>query len=810
MRCKTRRKRLFFVSFILIALILCVFWNILYSSNAEAAECIALKLAKTEYLPKETAQVEIDANVMRDVLASDIFLYRGTTLLPTTFFTSKVTDTKFFLWFDLAPEPGEYSLRVRGYCKDGNLYVANIPIPVRKSVGAMYDSLRTKVEGKWRMLSLEEHILSAGALSYVLHRDSLDEFRNRSDSCIHKECNTKLNALTLISFKDSVIRQQMQDALEASQNYVKGNWKLKIYSVEPQKCNLTLNETITLDIDEGENSFDLSLNPSAEPEIKVALGCEESVSAKIVNSYGKYNRTFERAGRTLQFLINNKGCWGAGIRTECNNDATAYTLLSLAIADAIDLNGSHAAAVDWLRSNAATVEDRIIIYYITRNASLLTEILNLQMPEGWWPRDTRNYEPSIGATSLAIFALKDSDNGAAHVAVERARRWLRDKSASGLSLRDEAFVLSFAFGDKNIEPILALWPGLVKVDSGKQFDLILVNNGPLETNVSATLMNSTALVALPVNGIKRVQFNVPLVTTTDGRTISETLALSYRTKISDASYSYAVPVLIFTRKSIEESVEGEINASEQEINESEQKEIINKTEELKNKTANITESLIKKRFRFIEKNITKKVNLADGPFVVALTIENKLDEDVEDVLITRSSSLIGVLDRVEPSFIDVIPKGHFEEITLYFAPTMPRGYSGEINATATYRGEKVAITIPVVINVSGTAAELKNCSEMGGKICKDEDNMVCDPTKGNKTDAGDTYACCIPADACKRKQETGRLIGVIIVIVIVLILIGVLFFLKKKSRKEMTEFLEEASKSYERKFQRPAMLKKEM
>lgn len=778
-----------------------VLWTM---ASAVAVECIKLEAAKEVYLPAETVQVEIDAEVMKDVTIKDIFLYRGTLGLPANFFISKVTGTKYFLWFDLPLEHGEYTLRVRGYCRDGRVYVANLPLKVEKSIASSYDHLRANVEDRWDTLPLEEHILSAGALSYILYDEALQTFRGRRDSCISQECNTKLNALTLMFFKDSQTRQKMIEAIEASQNYVKGTWKLQISSTESQRCNLSLNGTTVLNIARGENSFDLGLEASLGPEINVLIECEKNVNAKIINFYGAYKKEFERTGRILQFSINNRGCWGTGIRTECNNEATSYALLALAFVGSLNLNSSHAVALDWLKNKANSIEDEAIIYYITKDSLYLESILSSQSIAGWWPKDNINHEPSVKATSLVIFALKDNQDTNVQVAIEKAKDWLKART---MSLADEAFMLSFAFGYRDIEPIVAFWPGLIKVNSGESFDIFLSNKGPLGTNLNATLMNSTTALMLPVNSVKRIQFSVPLITTTDGRVLFETVTLDYSTNVSQILSTFSIPVIIFTKKSIEERVEGKINASEEEVNETEQQEIINETKKIENKTIELNESLIKKKFRFIEKDITKSVNLGDGPFVMTINLKNELDVDLEDISIERSSSLIGIVDRVNPSFIEKLRKGGSEEITIYFSPTVPRGYRGEINASAIYKGQKIFATISVTVNVSGTMDELKNCSDLGGKICKEEEGYICDPAKGNKINAKDTYSCCVPSEACRKKQDAGTLIGVIIVLVIVIILLGVLFFLKRKSRREMSEFLEEASKSYEKRFQRPATLR---
>ncbi len=705
----------YFIFFIIIVLIFIFCFCI---SNVSALACINLNLAKTVYLPEETVQVELDADVMRDILSSDIFFYRGSTQLPINIFISKVTDTKYFLWFDLPNEPNDYLLRVRGTCKDGSLYVANTPLTIKKITTSRYENLRPRVENKWLTLDLEEHILSAGALSHILEEEALTTYKERDDSCINQECSMRLNALTLINFKDSLVRQEMQDILETSQD-------------------------------------------------------------------------------------NNTGCWGS----PCDTEATAYALFSLAMTGRLDKNDSvNAAGISWLKENAINIEEKAIIYYLTKDSEILNHILNSQTTSGWWPKNLTSYESDIKATSLATFILKSNNysNSSYLDSIEKSESWLLEQGT--LSLVDESFMLVFGFQNKNIEPLLAFWPGIIKTESLGTFDLILLNKGISDIVIETNMLNSSIITNLPVNGIKNLRFDIPQVTTVDGRTIFENLALDYRSKISQEHYDYSIPILIFTEKTGQEGINGSVGSSEEELNESEQQEIINETEqEWENKTTELNESLIQKRFYFIEKNITKTADVSEGPFTISIRLENKLDRDIIDISLTYSSALIGVVERIDPSFIEEIIRGEKETITISFSPVIARVYEGEIIAEAKYNSEKITTTLPMTINITSIGLEEKTCSELGGKICREEENEICE---GNITAAKDTFVCCVPADACKKKATPGRTWGIIISAAIIIILIIIYILIRKKPRKEMGEFLKEASKQYEKKFQRPSSIRR--
>ncbi|UZE93587.1 MAG: hypothetical protein IB618_02310 [Candidatus Pacearchaeota archaeon] len=778
-----------------------VFIFLLCIPNVNALECISLNTAKSSYLPEETVQIEVDADTIRTILASDIFFYKDGTRLPINIFISKVTETKYFVWFDLPTNSGNYILKVRGNCRDGSLYVADIPIVVEEIVGSHYESLKQKVEGKWSTLSLENHILSAGALSYVLAEESLIAYIERTDSCMNQECNTKFKALSLIAFEDGFVRQRMQDSIDASQNYVKGLWKLEIESSIAQQCDFSLdNKTLSINLVTGENSFDLTFENIEADELIILVDCRESISGKITYSYKDFSKEYEtEPGQNLSFSINNKGCWGIGLRTGCDSESTAYALLSLAMAEKLNKeNKEHAAAISWLKENAVSVKEKVISYYLTEDPETLSWILNLQTMKGWWPKDVQTYEQDIETTSIVIFVLKESNYTGI---VEKAKTWLLGQD---LPLNKEALMLVFAFQSKDIEPLLAFWPGIIKTESMGTFDLILLNKGTIGIILNTELLNSTTATILPTNSVKNVKFNIPRITTIDGRTISENLVIDYKQENSLQYYSYSVPILIFTEKSSREGMEGEVNASEQEVNETEQQEIINETEyEWENKTTELNESLIQRRFKFVEGEINKTVDISEGTSTISIRLENKLDRDISDVSITYSSSLIGVVERINPSFLEEISEGEKESITITITPTAIRVYEGYIIADAKYDSKTITTKLPLNINVSGIAAEKKNCSDIGGKIC--EEDEICE---GTITEAADTFSCCIPADACKKKPTPGRTIGVIIVLAIALILIVLFFILRKRSRKEMKKFLEKSAKQYEKKFQRPASIKR--
>lgn len=778
-----------------------------------AANCISLKLAKTSYLPYETVQLEIDALTIKEILASDIFLYKGEIRIPITIFLTKVSNTKYFAWFDLLPGEGNYSVKVRGNCKEGFL-VESLNFKVEPAISSKYDSLKFLVEDKFSSMSLEEHLLTAMALSYdsKMSEQAMNSFVSRTDSCLNKNCSAILNSFTLMAFKDGLIRQKMLDAIEASQNYVnKGLWKLLINSTAAQNCLLLINnEPSNISLNSGSNLIDLSFENVTTETIKVRIECNESVRSKLNYNYKQFSKDIEFGeGAILQQILNNRGCFASNFNNifiSCDSEATAYVLLALARTNKFDSNSTaHISAISWLNKNANSVEEKAVVYYLTRNTETLTWLLSSQTGNGWWPKNL-SYIPDVKATSLAMFTIKNYATNESSVellnAVSKAEKWLLN-NFNNFSLKDKAITLAFAFTPSDIEPILAIWPGLVKTSSLESFSFILQNKGTQDIVINASLLNATIETSLAKGTVKNVKFNVPFLTTTDGRALIEMLNLNYKTNISNKIFNYNVPMVIFTQKSVHEQVNGSVNASDEEINQSKQEEIINETQQrTENRTTEINQSLLG-LFRFVEKSISKNVSVGES-FSVSVRLSNQMDRDLKDIKISYTSPLIlmGGSITIEPQSIEMLAKGEIKTIKIYFSPTRAGNFNGEIEAFTKYDSQEIKAILPVNISVTGIVVELKNCSAMGGKIC----NAPNENCTGNLTTSLESYQCCIPASECKKTGDKGTLIALIIIIVIVVVLLIILIILKRKPKKEMKEFLEETSKAYEKKFQRPSAI----
>lgn len=747
-----------------------------------AVACIDIITSKTYYYPYETVQAEINVNLSRELSASDISVLRQGIVLPTRVFVSKINDNKYAIWFDIPETAGNYSLRARGYCKNGNLYVKNVPFEAKTTTASRYEEIRKTIIDLNRM-SVEELILASRVLSYAqaFKDNSNSVFFARRDSCMNAECSAKLNALTLMSFENEIIRQKMIDLTEASQNYINGNWNLQINSNSVQNCNLTINSNISIiNLSQGVNNYNLNFDEfKNESAINLIVQCENQSSGRIIYTYKNIVKNFELNNSKIS--IDNSGCFGNGIKNSCNSEATAYAVLAL-YETSSNIADAESKAISWLERNAQTIEEKSIVYYITKNNNILSEILSMQNANGWWPQNQNNYVQNVKATSLAVFALKSANQSQTIInSIDKAEKWLL---AQRLSLNEKLFVFSFAFQPKEIEPQLAIWPGVIKTEG--KFNIILQNKGITDIYADMLLLNSSYNAVIPANDVRNIEFNIN-GSTSDGRTLFENLIINYHSEISDKNYNYAVPVIIFTQVG-QEKLNGTISPGQGTINET----------QLTNRTADINQDLIR-LFRFAEQSVSKNTSINDES-IIKIRLSNQLDKEIKNISITYSSSLIGVLTRIEPSYIDKISAGEIKTINLYVKPTSPLTYEGIITASGKYNSNEISTNLNLIINSESEASEAKNCSELNGKICKEDE--VCDK---NQISASDTLECCV--GKCSKKDK-GKSIAALIVVGVVIILLIILALLKRKPKKEMEEFLKGATQEYEKKFQRPPSIRR--
>lgn len=752
-----------------------LFFLLLFLLAPITKACIEVYLDRQEYLPRETLQIEINADVLREITTEDLFLYRGSYLLPQVFFITKISKNKYFAWTNLPAIESEYLLRVRASCREG-LKFAQQEFKIKKPIASLYEKLQKE---NFKNLSVEDHILVALAQSFEKETIAKAEhdFISRNDSCYNRDCPTKYYALSAIAFP--LLREKMLDHLIARQNFLVGNFSLEIFS-QPQNCTLKIssenvsNGTI---LNLSERQFvSLFLDPFREKkEIKIELACNNSVEVSLVYSYKNIEKRLKKENTTnFSFTLNNEGCWGPGFRDNCDEESTAYALLTLAYLGREIENKS----VEWIK-NKQLILCKAVYYLITKDNETGFFLKANEMYSGGWPKFVNGYVTDIPTTAITYFSLEEKSKRA-----ETRMLSMFEEAAQ----KEKAYILFFIFSKEKIEPIISFWPGMIKTKSEGNFNLILKNEGPYNVTLEISFINSSINSSLKKNSIKTFMIKVPKIITPTGEILTENIEIKTRTDFGGFS-TYNIPVLLFTEKGSGNSV-GNVNVTEQEINKS-LEEIINSTNlTMQNETANITERLLQRKFRFsesiINRTITKKEN-----FTITLKIANSYETEIRDVKIEPTLGLVSIL-TVEPLYFEKIEKKEQKEIIIRVEPKSPGTYSGSIIAQGKLDSQQISTNVSIFFYVYFN--ETLTCEEMNGTECSMQD-FEC---KGEEVIAKDTFHCCL--GKCEKIKKSNFLPILIIIIALVLLILAY-FLVKRKPKKEMSDLIEEVGKKYRERFQ---------
>lgn len=757
---------------------------LLVLSTGLAQACVTLSTYKTEFLPGETMQVEINVDygkaLSRDIYSSDLFLYNSLgNQVQGSYFIIKISNTRYFAWFDVPSSAGDYILKTRAVC--GASVFSQTTFKVNRLKSIYYETLKNAASGKWSLLSLEENAIIGAALDYneTLSQEALETYFSRRDSCINTNCSSKNASLGIISFRDFSTRSQIKDLLYAYQNNLEGNWKIEYNSSESSDCQLDYGNTShAISLFPGINNFELDFSKINGTEVLISDNCNTS-SRKLIFSYKNFNKNYSIANN---FLLQNKACWGNNLKNNCDAESTAYSLFALELAG-FEINDKE-QAISWLKANAQNIDEIAILYLLDKDVDDLNKILSSQTYNGAWQKKGVN---DIRTSTTVYYALNMAENKTNNIneAMSKAKDYL-EKSLDNSNLAEKAHVLYYVF--PNIEPLMSIWPGVVKVKSGGSFNIILQNKGTEEIDAEITFLNSTSAINIAKNSMKNLEINVPRIETMDAGAISEPVLINYQNDIANSgSRSYTLPVIIFTFQGTG-SYNTNYTINQTPINDT--SEIINETfnDPSINETAELNESLIKEKFYFNPDSINKTF-LTGETVVLSAKLKNRFSSSITDVRIEKSASMQYLV--VEPSSIGELKAGEEKTINFYADPDdFGKKVDGIIMAKGKYDNQDISTLLTLNFNSNVSEEALASCSEMDGKICTE--NQAC--KNGNTKRASDTNSCCMSSCENISPGWGGKLIAIIIVIFAVLVLIGVLLYLRKKPKKEMQNFLEEINK----------------
>ena len=483
------------------------------------AQCLDVKIAKASYLAGETFQAEITGNLITPLNYNDIyFYYNGKEYFPPVLSLEQIAANKWIVYSDVLEKYGLNDFSVeRVICRENNTLKEEskkLSFSITKPLQAYYNSLLSKLNGKWASLSSDEISQAVIALSdFPESEDGKIELQKKGtgECWPSSNCTVKSTSLALLALGNST---EARNWLLDSQNSVSsGLWKLITNADSEKICSLIINENAeNVSIPAGINEISLNL-PDTET-INVSLNCD--ANAKISHTY---------LGKVHEFplgIINNKKCWGKYYKTECDALSTAYALQII----------SDSNAAEWLSENAKSTEEIAYAYIYTKNSDFESFLVNNQHLSGYW-----------GNSSLAISNVSDIFSTVAAIKAlngnSKAESWLRE-NLDYFSLEQQSIALQI-FKDK-IEPIVSIQQAVIKTSSLENFTLKFSNKGVFPVKISTIWFSSAQTAIIPPKTAISLTFSVPKVQSL------EFSSLDAAYKLKEIERSYSIPSIIFPTK----------------------------------------------------------------------------------------------------------------------------------------------------------------------------------------------------------------------------------------------------------------------
>jgi len=725
-------------------LFLLLFFALILFPNVSA--CIDISLAKSSYLPGETLQAEITGAFVKDLLMDSIFFYKQNNELPLVFNLEKISNSKFFVYVKTPKSYGIHSLGIKNVLciENGTLKDINkeSKFTIKKPLAYAFDWLEKNAA--WQDLNAKD---TANALLAFPYGNFSEQAR---DSLLEKKTGNYWNgsnsvistSLALIALNKMNSPSNADWLVDAQNSAGKGVWTVVFEAGSDEGCSIIINKEIKeISAAAGENSFDIAL--PQDSSINISLNCSSASNAKLTHVYKGIVTSFQ-----LPAAINNEKCWGSGYKIKCDALSTAYA--SWALKELKNNDADLSAAIKWIGSNAKTTEEKAFSYILSLNSQDKGWLLDNQAKEGYWAESglASSNKSSIEATVFALKAVNDEN------AILKGKSWLlsilENNSQNSFGNFQETSLALQAFLLSEIEPILAITPGIAKTKTS--LVIILENNGVLPVNATVSALTSSKSVIIGKNEFKVVNISIPAqqsVTSANAKVV-------YSTAFSSA-FSYSIPLILFPEKmQIGEIIENY--------------------------------SLIPGNLAFVEKEVNKSFETGSEKNIT-ITLKNYASSEISNVSITSSWGLFEIKKFIEPSKIDILGAGQEVSIVLTIDASKTGTYYGTIEASS----QGTVASIPVSIIVAGKKSE-KNCSELKGNICKTDES--CDK---DVISAADGYCC--PGNCQKITKPKGanpnRWIGILMVILAVAIVAFLFWKLQKKKKKpEMQDILQKIEEKY--------------
>ena len=728
---------------------------------------IQINLNKQEFLPYETLQVEILGNFKRAITENDIYLKRNNLIMPIDFYVEKINKNYYFAYATLNLVPGNYMLEIK-VTTDKGIEIYKKEIKIVENNNKYYLALLNSVKNRWHLLSNKELIYSREALDGIDKSQSdiaFNEFMQRQNSFNEIE-----KALTLIVTTSKRNEWLIQKSKLTNYFLTLQDNKLGVYTINI-KTPIELNCSI-----DGMHSIigekNISINLKDNSSLNFSFYCFkiengnltnisqqeiEKINVSLIKEYLGNKKTYllskkienKEGHRVAYFLINKK--FGS------INDDKILTALALIFFYESNIS-QYALAYNWLeaQSNLGVIEN--IALAMLNDANAINYLLARQNYDGSF-----NSQNSFSKAEVTCLAYKANLPTKTMI-----YEWIKNNIVNFGTI-DKASCLVFALEKQDIVGVM---PGIIKVETGKNFDLYLKNYGLNKVNVTLKnlVLDLNYTTTLEKNQLKKLTITVPYLSYSKE-------VLQDKINVYYGNGYYSIPLIIFIR---------ETNITKTELNESEEtKIIINQTEE----EANVTKPLLNV-FSFTPGSINLSISDVKE---VNLKIKNIGDAVIRNIVIVQSASLFGIIKNIEPSMINQLMPNEEKKVKIIFDVTdqQLKSFSGSLTIEGVISGINYKKDIPIYIEINRTITEgLKSCAELNGSICS-----VNEKCEGNIV-ASIEGACCIGKCTAKRKKPS-KTVGIILFLLALITLVLAIIVILKKPRKERK--IEEAIKRIQEK-----------
>ena len=717
--------------------------------------CVDIKLGKSSYFPRETFQVEVTGEFARALDNSNIYFYQNGKEISLAFKREQIAANKYFIYAQLPPVADNYKFALKNVMCIENRTTKTVSkeilFSIDKSISDFYKWLS---EQTLTWPSGNDGALALLALNYDSDlakkgKDALIASARSGDCWPFVSCNVKSTALSLLALSKvpAIDKNWFFDA----QNNVKiGLWDLIVTSDVEKQCNLTINgQSQLISLKVGNKTFSL-LNLPDDLQVTISTDCGQP--AYVSHTYlGTLNRfDFQNDSVTL----NNQKCFGTAYRNGCDIESTAYALWALS-----NLGFKDEKAAAWLDENSMTTVERAVSFILTGNQNMKEWLVNNQATQGYWSSDalalSNNY--SIEATVFSIEALKNQNDADSIAAVAKAKAWLlqelSDEDSSSIS--EMAISLALVFKPEQIEPLIYFEPAIFKAKSGTNLSLKIINNGV--TAVAGILsFEGKSIGSFNVN--KSLSAYFMFSAPQKSQTTFTSFSLDYNAL--SANRSFSIPVLIWPVAINDTAIEQAV------------------------KEEKIETTVLPPAIQFIEALVNETVNSGTK---IHVNIWNPSSKSVEVTLLPSWDFISENIISVAPDKITLAANGT-QEITINIG-NKTGVFSGTIDAKSST--SSASILVSLTIKVEGQ--ELQNCSQLGGKICKSDENC----TTSNLTFTSEGFCCigvCQKLQPEVKKPSTNWLLGLGILIAVV---VGIVIFLLLKTGKKPKKGIGEELKKIE-------------